>query len=62
MRLVVEWIGELLVLALVREALIPFAHLMVSNQRRDLLSGQGREVGFGVVAGIGRDQRVRGPQ
>jgi len=57
-RLVVERIRFLLVLALILEAFVALAHAVVGDQGVDLLFGQRLEIGFGVVAGIGRIERV----
>ena len=59
-RLVVErvWFG--LVFALVFEAFIALAHAVVRNQCRNAFFGQRLEIGFGMVAGIGRVKRLRG--
>jgi hypothetical protein len=57
-RLVVERIGQRLVLVLILEAFIALPHLVVGDQRRAILLGQRLEVGVGVVAGVRRDQGV----
>jgi hypothetical protein len=57
-RLVVERIGQRLVLVLILEAFIALPHLVVGDQRRPVLFGQSLEVGVGVVAGVRRDQGV----
>ena len=56
--LVVEWIGLLLVFALILEAFIALAHTVVRYQVRDAFCGQCLEIGFGVVASIGSVERV----
>ena len=58
-RLVVEWIGFLLVPALVLEAFITLAHAVVGNQGVDVRLGQFLEVALRVVAGIGGVKRFR---
>src|SRR5690606_3000633 len=58
MGLVVERIRQRLVLALILKSLVALSHAVVGDQGGGSLRGQGLEVGFGVIAGVGRDERV----
>jgi len=60
--LVVQRIGQRLVVALILEAFVALPHAVVGDQRRYLLRGQGLDVGGGVVAGIRRHQGLRRAQ
>ena len=56
--LVIEWIGFELVPMLIRKALVASAHGVVGNQGLEAVRFERLEVGFAVIAGIGRDGGV----
>lgn len=56
---VIEWIGLALVLFLPFEAFIAAAHQAIGNDRGNAGVVQLTQVGFTVIAGIGRDDGLR---
>ena len=61
-RFVMQRVGRVLVPILRRKSFVAAAQVIVGDQRRHLHAGELCQVRFTVIAGVGRDARLRGEQ